>query len=160
MFQPFKERMHHKPRTRRVLNAILTLVTGVLTLILPEFLYLIAGAYLLSLGLMFIAFKLPGPMAGLPLVAGALILIFPDLIPITFASFLGLFGIMTLFALQFAFLGVFMLVTAVLIIMNPDSVAYFIAFFMLVYATSNLISFYREWSGRESEFDDDQVEIE
>ena len=48
-----------KPRERQIVNAILTLATGVLTLIYPEFLYLIVGGYLVALGLLFLAFKLP-----------------------------------------------------------------------------------------------------
>lgn len=161
MFEQYQDRIQHRSRQRQIINAILTLATGVLTLIYPEFLYLIAGAYLVSLGLTFLAFKLPSGFAALPIVTGILIFIFPDLIPITFASFLGLFGLMMLFAMQLSILGVITLIIAVLIIMNPDSVAYLIAFFMLTYSVSNLISFYKAWqAGKDDGFDDDSVTIE
>lgn len=161
MFENYQTRIQHKSRQRQVINAVLTLATGVLTLVFPDFLYLIAGAYLLSLGLTFLAFRLPSPMTALPIVTGILIFIFPDLIPITFASFLGLFGLLLLFAMQLSVLGVLTLIIAVLIVMNPDSVAYLIAFFMLTYSVSNLLSFYKDWKGNKDDgFDDDSVIIE
>ncbi|MEX0844324.1 MAG: hypothetical protein WD022_03545 [Balneolaceae bacterium] len=160
MFEQYRVRIQHKSRQRQILNAILTLATGILTLIFPNFLYLIAGGYLLALGLMFLAFRLPAAFSSLPIVTGILIFIFPELIPIMFAAFLGLFGLMFLFAFQFSFLGVITLIIAVLIIMNPDSVAYLIAFFMLIYATSNLLQFYKEWKAKKDEFDDGEVIIE
>ncbi len=160
MFNQFQVHIQHKSRQRSIINALLTLATGVLTLIFPNFLYLIAGAYLVSLGLMFLVFKFPSPLVALPLVSGILIFIFPELIPITFASFLGLFGLAMLFALQLSILGIITLIIALLIVMNPDSVAYFIAFFMLIYATSNLISFYNNRKESNDGFDDDSVTIE
>ncbi len=161
MFEHYQVRFQHKSRQRQVLNAVLTLATGVLTLIFPNFLYLIAGAYLVSLGLMFLAFRLPSPMIALPIVTGILIFVFPELIPITFASFLGLFGLLMLFAMQFSVLGIITIITAILIVMNPDSVAYLIAFFMLVYSISNLINFYKDWNESKGDgFDDDSVTIE
>jgi membrane-bound ClpP family serine protease len=124
-------------------------------------LYLIAGGYLLALGLMFLVFKFPGAVAALPIVAGALIFIFPELIPFTFAGFLGLFGLIMLFSFQLSFLGILTLIIAILIIMNPDSVAYFIAFFMLVYSVSNLIQFYKQWKNRgPKETSDGEIIIE
>lgn len=161
MFENYQVRIQHKSRQRQILNAVLTLATGVLTLIFPNLLYLIAGAYLVSLGLMFLVFRLPSAMIALPIVAGILIFIFPELIPITFASFLGLFGLLMLFAMQLSILGAITIITAILIVMNPDSVAYLIAFFMLVYSVSNLINFYKDWKGSKDDgFDDDSVTIE
>lgn len=161
MFEQYQVRLQHKSRQRQIFNAVLTLATGILTLIFPDFLYLIAGAYLVSLGLMFLAFRLPSPMIALPVVTGVLIFIFPDLIPITFAGFLGLFGLLMLFAMQLSILGIITIIIAVSIIMNPDSVAYLIAFFMLTYSVSNLVSFYKDWrGGKDDGFDDDSVTIE
>ncbi|MFP8489869.1 hypothetical protein ACKGJO_12340 [Gracilimonas sp. Q87] len=135
-------------KEQKLINVLLTLATGVLTLAFPNFLYLIAGGYLLALGLMFMAFKFPGAVTALPIVAGILIFIFPELIPFTFAGFLGLFGILMLFGLSFSVLGIITIIIAVMIIMNPDSVAYFIAFFMLTYAVSNLIQFFNQWNNK------------
>jgi hypothetical protein len=112
-------------------------------LIYPSFLYLIAGGYLIALGLLLIYFKMPPVIAAFPIVAGIVIFIFPDLIPYTFAGFLGFFGFILLFAFQFAIVGFLTLIIAVLIIMNPDSVAYLIAAFLLLYGVSNLIRLYR-----------------
>ncbi|HLR76307.1 MAG TPA: hypothetical protein VK106_01515, partial [Balneolaceae bacterium] len=79
--------------THHLWNALLALATGVLTLIFPNFLYLIAGVYLIALGLLFIPFRIPTPFAAIPIIGGLIILIFPTLIPITLAVFLGLFGL-------------------------------------------------------------------
>lgn len=135
---------HHS----QVLNAILAFITGVLTLVYPNFLYLIAGSYLLFLGIIFIAFKVSPTLSALPIVAGVLIFIFPELIPITFAGFLGLFGLLLLFAFQFAVVGVITLVIALLVIMNPGSIAYLAAVFLLVYAVSDFIKYYRRNQSR------------
>lgn len=161
MFQKVEINISGKSKEQKIVNVLLTLATGVLTLIFPNFLYLIAGGYLLALGLMFMAFRFPGFISALPIVAGALIFIFPELIPFTFAGFLGLFGLIMLFSFQLSFLGILTLITAVLIIMNPDSVAYFIAFFMLVYSVSNLIQFYKQWKNKgPKEKNDGEIVIE
>lgn len=150
-----------RSKEEKIINVLLTLATGVLTLLFPNFLYLIAGGYLLALGLMFMAFKFPGAVAALPIVAGGLIFVFPDLIPYTFAGFLGFFGLLMLFSFQLSFLGIIIFIIAVLIVMNPDSVAYFIAFFMLTYAVSNLIQFYKQWKNKgPKETNDGEIIIE
>lgn len=136
-FQGQNRQRHH------LWNAILALITGILTLIYPNFLYLIAASYLVILGLLFIPFRIPNSLAAIPIIAGIIIFIFPELIPITFAIFLALFGLMMLFNFGFVFVGVLILVIAVLIITNPDLVGYLIAFFMLSYAISNLVRLYQ-----------------
>lgn len=148
MFINFQIDTKQQSKEQKLINVLLTLATGVLTLIFPNFLYLIAGGYLIALGLMFMMFRFPGAITALPVVSGILIFIFPELIPFTFAGFLGLFGLLMLFGLSFSILGIITLIIAVLIIMNPDSVAYFIAFFMLSYAVSNLIQFYNQWKNK------------
>lgn len=145
MFEQYSIQVNYKNRERQILNALLALLTGFLTLIYPNFLYLIAGGYLVSLGVLFIAFRLSSALAAIPIVTGILIFIFPELIPITFAAFLGLFGLILLFGFQFSIVGALTLIIALLIVMNPDSVAYLIATFLLIYAISNLIHFYRDW---------------
>lgn len=137
----------YKPKERAILNAILAIGTGVLTLIYPSFVYLIAGGYLVALGLLFLYFRVPGIIAALPIITGAVIFIFPDIIPIVFAAFLGLFGLILLLAFQFSILGFLTLIIAVLIVMNPDSVAYLIAAFLLLYGVSSLIRTFRNRGG-------------
>lgn len=144
MAQYFQVNIQYKAKERRLFNAVLALVTGVLTLIYPGFLYLIAGGYLLALGLMMIYFRLPAIISAFPILAGVLIFIFPELIPFTFAGFLGFFGLILLLALQFTIMGFFTLIIAVLIILNPDSIAYMIAMFLLLFGISNLIRIYQE----------------
>jgi len=151
MFEQYKINVTYKTRQRQILNALLALATGLLTLIYPNFLYLIAGGYLIALGLLFISFKIPPAFSGIPVVAGILIFIFPELIPITFAAFLAFFGFILLFAFQFSIFGILTLIIALLIISNPASVAYFIASFMLLYAISNLIKFYQNWQNRDDQ---------
>ncbi|GAA5523009.1 hypothetical protein LQ318_14055 [Aliifodinibius salicampi] len=143
MFNQYRIQLQYKTRQRQILNALLALATGILTLIYPNFLYLIAAGYLIGLGLLFMAFRIPATLSALPIVAGVLIFIFPELIPVTFAAFLGLFGFILLFGFQFALVGVLTLIIAILILMNPDSVAYLIATFLLLYSVSNLIRFYQ-----------------
>lgn len=144
MQSTFQVNIQYKAKERRILNALLAIVTAMLTLIWPNFLYLIAGGYLVALGLLLIYFKLPSIIAAFPIVAGILIFIFPDLIPYTFASFLGFFGVILLMAFQFAILGFLTLIIAVLIIMNPEWVAYLIAGFLLLYGVSNLIRHFQQ----------------
>ncbi|MFH5884687.1 hypothetical protein ACG2F4_10275 [Halalkalibaculum sp. DA3122] len=145
MFEQYQISVQYKTRERQILNALLALATGVLTLVYPNFLYLIAGGYLVALGLLFIAFRIPSWLSAVPIVAGVLIFIFPELIPFTFATFLGLFGLLLLFSLGFAATGVITLVIAIMLFANPGSVAYLIAIFLLLYGISNLIRWYREW---------------
>lgn len=144
MLETYRIQIQEHSRQRQIWNAALALVTALLTLAYPNFLYLIAGGYLLGLGLLFMIFRIPSTLSALPIVAGILILIFPELIPGTFAAFLGLFGLILLFAFQFALLGIIALIIAALIIAYPGSVAYLIATFMLVYAVSNLIRLYQD----------------
>jgi hypothetical protein len=132
-----------KSKERQIMTALLALVTGVLVLIYPNFLYLIAGGSLVALGLTFIYARIPAFIAGFPIVVGILIFILPELIPYTFALFLGFFGFVMLLGFQFAVMGFLTLIIAVLILMNPDSVAYFIAAFMLLYGVSNLIKLFQ-----------------
>ncbi|MDZ7754960.1 DUF308 domain-containing protein [Rhodohalobacter sp.] len=148
-----------KSREHQVLTALLALVTGALVLMYPNFLYLIAGGYLVALGLMFMYARVPAFISGFPIVAGVLIFIFPELIPYTFALFLGFFGLIMLMGFQFAIMGFLTLIIAVLILMNPDSIAYFIAAFMLLYGISNLIRLFqnRNNQGRDDDHDPDVI---
>lgn len=144
MRSTFHINVQYRTNERRLLNTILAIATGILTLIYPEFLYLIAAAYLIVLGVMMVVYKIPAIIAAFPIVAGALIFLFPELIPYTFAAFLGFFGLILLMAFQFGIIGFLTLIIAVLIVMNPDSVAYLIAAFLMLYGVSDLIRYYRE----------------
>ncbi|MEP2447083.1 MAG: hypothetical protein ABJI69_07635 [Balneola sp.] len=137
----------HKPRARQTLNAILTLATAVLALVYPDFLYLIAGGYLVALGVLFFSFKMPSLVSAIPLVTGVLIFVFPELIPITFGIFLAIFGLILFFSFSLSILGVLTFVIGILIYMNPDSIAYFIAAFMLLYSVNNLVSLFKGKGG-------------
>jgi hypothetical protein len=150
MYSSFRINIQYKAKERQILNAVLAVATAVLTLIYPGFLYLIAGGYLIVLGLLLIYFRMPAIIPAFPLVAGILIFIFPELIPYTFAGFLGFFGVILLLAFQFAILGFLTLIIAVLIVMNPDSVAYFVAVFLLLYGISNLIRHFMGAGNREN----------
>jgi len=110
----------------------------------PSFLYLIAGGYLIALGLMFLYFKTPAVIAAFPIVTGIIIFLFPDVIPVTMAVFLGFFGLILLMSFGFVFMGILTLIIAALIISNPDSIAYLIAAFLLLYGVSNLIKLFQQ----------------
>lgn len=147
MYQQFQVNIQYKTRERRIFNALLALATGVLTLVYPSFLYLIAGGYLVALGLTFLYFKTPAIIAAFPIVTGIIIFLFPDVIPVTMAVFLGFFGLILLMSFGFVFMGVLTLIIAALIISNPDSIAYLIAAFLLLYGFSNLIKLFQQSSG-------------
>jgi len=142
MLESYQLKINYKPQQRQVLHTLLALITGVLALVYPNLLYLIAGGYLIILGALFMAFRIPAFISAIPLVAGIIIFIFPELIPVTFALFLGLFGFMLLFAFQFTLIGAITLIIAVLIFMNPGSIAYLIAIFLLLYGVSSVIRLY------------------
>lgn len=144
MFNQYYIRIQHRTRERQMINALLALATGLLTLAYPSFLYLIAGGYLVALGVLFIFFRVPATLSAVPIVAGVIIFIFPELIPITFAVFLGLFGLILLLIFRFTLTGVLTLIIAALIVTNPDSVAYLVAAFLLLYGVSNLIQLYQD----------------
>jgi|GEM_PF-262564 len=147
MYQHFQINIQYKSRERRILNALLALVTGVLTLIYPSLLYLIVGGYLVALGVLFLYFKVPAIIAAFPFLTGLFIFLFPDVIPITFAVFLGFFGLIMLLSFGFVFMGILTLVIAALILSNPDSVAYLIAAFLLLYGFSNLLRLFQQGPG-------------
>lgn len=144
MYQQFQVNIQYKSSERQIFNALLALATGVLTLIYPSFLYLIAGGYLVALGLTFLYFKTPPVIAAFPILAGVFIFLFPDVIPITMAVFLGFFGLILLFSFGFMFMGILTLIIAALILSNPDSIAYLIAAFLLLYGLSNLIRLFQQ----------------
>lgn len=147
MYQQFQVNIQYKTRERRIFNALLALATGVLTLIYPNFLYLIAGGYLIALGVMFLYFKTPAVIAAFPIVTGIIIFLFPEVIPVTMAIFLGFFGLILLMSFGFVFMGILTLIIAALIVANPDSIAYLIAAFLLLYGVSNLIKLFQQSSG-------------
>jgi len=151
MYQQFQVNVQYKTRERRIFNALLALATGVLSLVYPSFLYLIAGGYLIALGLTFLYFKTPAVISAFPIVTGIIIFLFPDIIPVTMAVFLGFFGLILLMSLGFVFMGVLTLIIAALIIANPESIAYLIAAFLLLYGVSNLIKLFQKNSGGRSD---------
>lgn len=159
MYQQFQVNIQYKSRERKIFNALLALATGVLTLVYPSFLYLIAGGYLIALGLMFLYFKTPPVIAAFPILTGAFIFLFPDIIPVTFAVFLGFFGLILLLSFGFMFMGALTLIIAALIIANPDSVAYLIAAFLLLYGFSNLIKLFQDNADTENRKPKDPNEI-
>lgn len=143
MIHQYQINVKYKSKERQIVNVLLTLATGILTLIYPSFLYLIVGGYLVALALIFLFFRVPAFLAAFPLTAGILVILFPELIPITFAIFLGFFGLILLFSFGFTILGIITLILSYLIYTNPDSVAYLIAAFLLLYGTSNLIRLFQ-----------------
>ena len=164
MYQQFQVNIQYKTRERRIFNALLALATGVLSLIYPNFLYLIAGGYLIALGLTFLYFKTPAVISAFPIVTGVIIFLFPEIIPVTMAVFLGFFGLILLMSFGFVFMGVLTLIIAALIIANPDSIAYLIAAFLLLYGVSNLLKLFHDSgsgdSGSQKPKDRNEIVIE
>lgn len=151
MFEHYQIRFKERRKEHQVLSAILTLAAAILTFVYPNFLYIIAGGYLIALGIFFLISKMPTPIIALPIIAGIFIMLFPNFIPYTFAGFLILFG-----AVFFPFirtLGILAILIAVIILLNPQTVAIFIALFMLIYAVSDLIGFYKSRQQRKAEYE-------
>lgn len=139
MLEYYHIRFRERPQKQQLLAALCTLSAAILTFIFPNFLYLIAGGYLILLGVLFLIGKFPAPVITLPLVAGIIIFLFPEIIPFTFAGFLLIFG--ALLFLLFKPLGILTLIIAVIILINPESIALFIALFMLIYAISDIVNY-------------------
>jgi hypothetical protein len=144
MFEQYQIRIEEKQQPRQILNALLAVITGLLALVYPDLLYIIAGGYLLALGILFLIFQVPAAISAFPIVAGALVFVFPDLLPVTFGVFLGIFGLLMLFAFQFSIFGALTLILALVTFMNPDWISYMIAAFMLLYGVTNTIRWFRQ----------------
>src|SRR5690625_7905799 len=59
MVQFFRINVGYRARERSLLNTILAIATGILTIIYPNFLYLIVAGYLVLLGILIVYFMMP-----------------------------------------------------------------------------------------------------
>lgn len=157
MYQEVRYTVYRSSGQRKLLNALLAIVTGVLTFIWPNFLYYIVAGYLVALSLLLFAFRVSSFLTALSALTALLIFLLPELIPYTFAFFLAVFGLTMLISLHLAPLGIISLVFAVLIIANPGSVAYMIGAFLLLYGFIHVVNFIQESLDR-SRGHDRQVE--
>jgi len=131
--------VNRKSGQHTFINALLAIITGILTLVYPQFLYMIAGAYLIVTGLVFFFFNFNTFLTAVTILAGILIYIFPNFIPYTFAFFLLILGITTAMSGGLSFIGIISILLAVLLLSVPGSIAYFIAAFMLLYGIKNVL---------------------
>lgn len=129
---------------RKLLNAILALITGVLALGWPNLVYYIAGGYLVALSLLLFYFRVSSFLTALAALSGLLIFLFPELIPYTFAFFLTFFGLTFIISLKLVIAGILMLIFALLIISDPGSVAYMIGLFLILYGGIHIINLLQE----------------
>lgn len=143
MYQQIQITVHRRSGQRKLFNALLALATGALALIWPNFLYYIAGGYLIALSLIFLYFKVSSFLTALTALTAVLIFLLPELIPYTFAFFLGVFGL-TFLIMQLTLMGLTILLFSVLILMNPGSVAYMIGAFLLLYGFIHLVNLIQE----------------
>lgn len=123
----------------RLLNGLLAVLTGIFALIWPDFLYMIAGGYLIATGLVFMAFRFNSFLVAATMLAGIFIFVFPKLIPFGFAFFLLILGIISLMSGGLSFVGVLALAVAVLLLSVPGFIAYIVAGFLLLYGIKNLV---------------------
>src|SRR5690625_186392 len=149
MVQFFRINVGYRARERSLLNTILAIATGILTIIYPNLLYLIVAGYLLLLGIMMVYFKMPPLLAAFPVVAGILIFLLPELIPYTFAAFLGFFGFILLLWFQFGSACGLTLFIALLTLLVPVSIAFIFGLFLLVCGVSELIRYIQDRERRE-----------
>src|SRR5690625_7984910 len=114
MVQFFRINVGYRARERSLLNTILAIATGILTIIYPNLLYLIVAGNLLLLGIMMVYFKMPPLLAAFPVVAAIGIFLLPDLIPYIFAVFLGVFLFLLILVFQFSIADLLTLIIVLL----------------------------------------------
>ena len=132
--------MHSNTGKRRVLHAILAIVTGVLVLLWPDALYYIIGSYLIATGLVFLVFRAPSVIVAASVVTGIFIFVFPSFIPYFFAFFLLVIGFGSLFSGGFTPFAVIPLLAAVLLIAFPDIISIIVAAFLLLYGFTSIFT--------------------
>ncbi len=128
---------------RRVLHAILAILTGVLVMLWPDALYYIVGSYLIATGLVFLFFRTPSFMVAAPVVAGIFIFIFPAFIPYFFAFFLLVIGLGSLLSGGLTPFAVIPLAAAALLLMFPDIISIIVAAFLLLYGFTSIVAMIR-----------------
>lgn len=138
--------LEHKTRGRRILHAIMAIITAILVLLWPASLYYIIGSYLIATGLLFLFFHAPTFMTALSMVTGFFIFIFPSFIPYLFAFFLLAIGLGTLLSVGFSGFAVIPLLAAFLLLAFPDIIAIIVALFLLLYGVATLTDLLRSRS--------------
>ncbi len=129
---------------RKILNALLALLTGILALIYPNLLYYIIGGYMFALGLLLLIFNISTFLTAVAFLAGFIVFLFPESIPITVGLFLAVLGFTLLFSFGFTVMGILTLIIAVVIFANPGSIAYMIAIFLLLYSLTYFVKLIQE----------------
>ena len=139
MAEIFVEIKEENPN-RRALNALLALITGILTLSMPDVLFVIIAAYLIANGLIYVFGKSALFIGSGSIVIGIFIFAFPDLIPYAFAAFLLILSLGTILSVGLSLLGIVAFICALIIISNPSIVSYVVAAFLLFYGVLGLIA--------------------
>jgi len=129
---------------RKLLNALLALLTGILALLYPNFLYYIFGGYMIALGLLLLYFQISSFLTAIAFLGGILVFLFPESIPLTAGIFLAILGFTLLFSFGFTVLGILTLIISAVIFANPGSIAYMIAVFLLLYSLTYIIKLIQE----------------
>jgi len=132
--------MHQSSGRRRVLHALLAILTGILVLLWPDSLYYIIGSYLIATGLLYLFFRAPSVLVAASVVTGMFIFAFPSFIPYFFAFFLLVIGLGTLLSSGFTGLGVIPLIAAVLLILFPDIISIIVAAFLMLYGFTSIVA--------------------
>lgn len=134
---------HSRPGSRRALNAVFALITGVLVILWPESLYYILGSFLVASGVLQLLLRAPSVLVVLPVVSGMFIFAFPNFIPYFFAFFLMTIGLGSLFTGGLTALGVLSVIAAVLLILFPEIISLIVATFLILYAVITLIALFQ-----------------
>jgi len=129
---------------RKLMNALLALLTGILTLVYPNFLYYIFGGYMVVLGLLLLYYKISSFLTVIAFLGGIFVFLFPESIPLTAGIFLAIMGFTLLFSFGFTVLGILTLIISAVIFANPESIAYMIAVFLLLYSLTYFIKLIQE----------------
>lgn len=126
--------------SRKFTNGLIALVTGILTLIMPEMLTIIIAAYLISNGIVYFFYRSAIIIGAASVVAGIFIFVFPNLIPYAFAFFLLILSFGAIMSGGLSILGIMAFIFALIIIGTPEFVNYVIAAFLVFYGVFSIMN--------------------
>jgi hypothetical protein len=138
IMQQFYIEVREDNPTRRVVNGLVALATGILTLIRPDMLTTIIAAYLIASGLIAFFFRSAMFTGAAAITAGIFIFAFPNLIPYAFAIFLLIMAFGSIMSGGLSFFGIIAFIFALVIISDPNLVKYGIAAFLVFYGVFSI----------------------
>lgn len=144
--QQFYMEIKEENPNRRLINGLIAVLTGVFTLIWPDFLPVLIAAYLISTGIVYFFFRKAAFIGAASIVAGIFIFAFENLIPYAFAFFLFILAFGSILSGGLSLIGIMAFIFGLIIISNPVFVTYVIAGFLLFYGLLGLMAWWKKKS--------------